>query len=224
MSYRTGGLGPGGQPPWGRSGASTLGFPAVMLIPMLPRPWRVAVLFLSAAMAVGIAIPAHASITRALDLAALVQRADRVVVGTVERADAHWDAYGRIVTDATVRIEESVKGPASDVLTVRCLGGNVGDVGMRVEGEATLDVGGRFVLFTTERAGHRRVVGMSQGAMRVQRDQGRDLVYPGGAGLLVVDESGGIVAPGQTAGAPTGPKLLADLVAEIRTLAAEERP
>jgi len=137
------------------------------------------------------AAPAAASITTALPLTELVGRADLVFVAVVVRQQARWDERRRIVTDVTLRVEECVKGSAApgDELVLRRLGGVIGDLGMRVEGEPSFADGQRAVLFAQQSpvGPHLRAVGMSQGVMPVEDDgAGRAVVLPGGAGLSLV--------------------------------------
>jgi hypothetical protein len=132
---------------------------------------------------------ARATIVEALDLPELVQHSDHIVIGTVLATQARYDAYGRIVTDATLRVETTMKGSSSPggTLVVRRLGGVIGDLGMRVEGEPTLTTGDRRLLFLRDYGAHCRAVGMSQGAVRIEQDPtGRTMALPNGEGLALV--------------------------------------
>jgi hypothetical protein len=153
---------------------------------MPPRPWvGVAVLGLLALLE----SPAHATISRALSLPELVDRADHVVLATCVDARAFRDGRRRIVTDYTVRVDEAVKGEArpGTTLTMRSLGGVIGDLGMRVEGEPHLTVGERYLLFLRALPDGRtlRPVGMSQGVMPVRDEGGIPTVQPGGGGMTL---------------------------------------
>lgn len=179
--------------------------------------WFAVVLFV-----VAIVFPgerAVASVARALDLPELVRRADRVAVVTALDQRASWDRYGRIVTDVTVQIDELVKGDptASRVVEIRSLGGTIGNIGMRVEGETALSSGERALLFLRRDAGSRlRAVGLSQGIMRIDRQDGVDWVQPGGRGLALQRQVGG-----QLTTAPPAllyPRRLDDVLTEIRGL------
>lgn len=132
---------------------------------------------------------ASATITEALSLEQLVQHADTVALVTCVDHRASYDSRQRIVTDYTLRIEEVMKGRASVGATVemRRLGGVIGDLGMRVEGEPYLEEGQRYLVFLRHTdAGPHRPVGMSQGVMSVSEDGGVLTVQPGGGGLSLV--------------------------------------
>ena len=136
---------------------------------------------------------AEASIGRALDLAELVRRADRIALVTALDRQSSWDARGRIVTDTRLRVDRSLKGgPAEAPIVVRCFGGEIGEIGMRVEGEPSFEPGARALVFLrAQGAGPMRPVGLSQGVLPVRELGGREMVLPGGAGLLLQRREGG---------------------------------
>lgn len=147
---------------------------------------------------------ASATISEALSLEQLVQRADYVVVATAQAEQARRDSRGRIVTDFTLRVDEVMKGSASRgaTLVMTSLGGAIGDIGMRVEGEPHPAIGARYVLFLrTMRDGRTlRAVGMSQGVMEVQVQAGTPTVMPGGGGLALMQRvQGGQLVPAPAA-------------------------
>lgn len=149
------------------------------------------------------AAPASATISEALSLRELVRQADHVVLATAVDERALRDGRDRIVTDFTVRVEEVMKGDASVGATfeMRRLGGVLGDLGMRIEGEPHLESGKRYVLFlarTTE--GHLRPVGMSQGVLPVEQRGRETIVIPGGDGMSLVQRvQGGQLVPAPAA-------------------------
>lgn len=155
----------------------------------------------SAAAVLGLTLvtaPAGATISEALSLSSLVTRADQVVLVTCESERSLWDDRRRIVTDYELRVEAVVKGRASvgDGLTMRRLGGEIGDLGMRIEGEPRLVPGQRYLLFLRDMGGILRPVGMSQGVLPVRDEGGIRTVLPGGAGLALVSRaSGGGLVP-----------------------------
>jgi hypothetical protein len=165
-----------------------------------------AVLFAIATIAPGGIAPstAYATISEALSLEALVQQADHVVLVTAQSERARRDSRDRIVTDFTVRVDEVMKGRASvgSTVVMTRLGGAIGDIGMRVEGEPHLEIGARYVLFLrTARDGRTlRPVGMSQGVMEVREQHGTPTVMPGGGGLALVQRvTGGQLVPAPAA-------------------------
>ncbi|HUB10020.1 MAG TPA: hypothetical protein VMB50_23655 [Myxococcales bacterium] len=115
------------------------------------------------------AAPAAASIARALSLDDLAARAEVVVLGRVTAQAPRWTPdHRRIVTRVTVRVEELWKGSAGATITVLRPGGELDGLGQVVLGEARFAVGELVVLFLVKRGDFYRVVGMSQGAFRVE--------------------------------------------------------
>ena len=173
-----------------------------------------------AALAIGFGIvgsrAAHASIVEALDLAALVEQSDHIITAVAVGNDAHRDPYGRIVTDVRVQVQTRLKGSSDPELMVRRLGGTIGEIGMRVEGEAVLEMGERYVLFLRDRGDHCRATGMSQGAFHIETHGGRDMVMPGAEGLQLVSRDGGRLMP---ANPPiTTPSPLDEFASRVRRL------
>jgi hypothetical protein len=182
--------------------------------------WSAPLLTLCALLAA--AAPVVASTSLALDLRELVTSSDRIVMGTVLNREARYDDRRRIVTDVTVRVDESMKGTtgAGDELVIRCLGGEIGDLGMRVAGAPRFSDGQRSILFVAARRGHLRPVGMSQGVLPIDVRDGRELVLPGGEGLSLVRRSlEGRLVPATPA--LREPRPLPDVLDEIRTLVDE---
>lgn len=137
---------------------------------------------------------AHATITEALSLDELVQQADIVALVTCVDQHALRDDRSRIVTDYALRVDEVMKGSATvgSQITMRRLGGVIGDLGMRVEGEPHLVAGRRYVVFLRRiDRGVSRPVGMSQGVMPVEEPHGVLTVQPGGGGLSLVQRGAG---------------------------------
>jgi len=142
-----------------------------------------------------IASPAGATVSVALSLDELVDEAEHVALVRCTGAQASRDDRGRIVTDYALRVEESMKGDGG-TLTMRSLGGVIGDLGMRVEGEPHPTVGARYLVFLERRGGALRAVGMSQGVMPVSDQGGTLTVAPGGGGMSLVERlRGGRLGP-----------------------------
>jgi hypothetical protein len=170
--------------------------------------------------------PAHASIVEAMSLAEMTAAADVILVARVEDQRARYDAQGRIVTDVSLRVEDSLLGGlavGSTTIVLR-LGGVVGDLGLRVEGEAVYQTGESIVLFarrvTTREGEALRPVGMAQGVLPLAMRGGVEVALPGGVGLeLVTRETDGSLVPAQ--GALTAPRGRDELLDEVRALVAE---
>lgn len=104
-----------------------------------------------------------------LSVAELVSKSNLVVAGTPLDARSLWeDDQGgrgrRIVTYTHLRIDRVIDGQVTGELWVRTLGGEVGDVGQHVDGEAVLTTSKPALLFLRALAdGTHAVVGMAQG-------------------------------------------------------------
>ena len=135
---------------------------------------------------------AVASMARALDLTELTAAADQIVVADVLSARAAWDgAHQSIHTTVELAVAESWKGqpPADGRITIRNLGGAVGDIEMTVHGAPRFSAGERALLFLRRS----QVVGMAQGkrSLRWQATSRRWLVEPADrAGAFTFDEDG----------------------------------
>jgi hypothetical protein len=131
-----------------------------------------------------LALPrAEAAVAREISLNELCSFADVAVVGVPEESRSLWEeipgAGRRIVTYTRVHVDEIAFGSAAADVWVRTLGGAVGNVGQRVEGEAMLVPGERAVLFlkaTTD--GTHLVTEMAQGHFPVKADGGAERLRP----------------------------------------------
>jgi hypothetical protein len=166
--------------------------------------------------------PAHATLVEALDLETLVAEAEQVVLARVIGEHSHYDARGRIVTDVSLQVEESIKGEQAPgaALTVQRLGGVVGDIGERVAGEPSFVVGETVVLFgaRTRRGGALRPLGMSQGALRVFEQGGERWARSANNGVSTVKRAKGRLE--HASGAVPEPRKLNELLSELRGLVA----
>jgi len=123
----------------------------------------------SGAFAGAFSATASATVMRAVSLQSLVQGSRRIVVVTALDSTSHFEELGRrrrIVTDTRVRVEEGLAkadGIDSELL-LRTLGGDVGDQGERVHGQAQLILGEPCVAFLLQGPdGLHYVNGMAQG-------------------------------------------------------------
>ncbi|MCB1282514.1 MAG: hypothetical protein KDB18_13410 [Salinibacterium sp.] len=117
---------------------------------------------------------ASATIVVPRTLEEMATHATAVVRAKVVARQSAWDAdHRRIHTYTELALLETVAGEsAKGPLVVRTMGGEVGDIGMRVAGVARFEVGEEVVLFLRvdplDRS-HFQVVGMSQGKYVVDR-------------------------------------------------------
>lgn len=141
---------------------------------------------------------------RALSLNELVTRSDAVVVAEPTRWSSQWVTLAgqrRMVTDTRLRISRRVFGVATTVneITVRTLGGRIGDLGQLVHGEASFGRGQAALVFLRRLGETRyRVTGMAQGHFPLGADaKGTVRLRPAPNGALLL---GGSPEPGHLIG------------------------
>ena len=109
----------------------------------------------------------------ALDLPAMVERADRIAVVDVVSVEAAWNArHERITTAVQLQVVDSWKGglqPGTQ-LTVLQPGGTVGDVTTTVDGMPRFTPGERTLVFLHGPTDRATVVGLTQGKRPLRRD------------------------------------------------------
>lgn len=146
---------------------------------MIRRCLPLAIVLLTAVPAGAIALVAGASVAEAslfreATLELLTQRSSLVIEGTPVEARSIWEetpSGRRIVTYTRVVPSRTVVGAASGDVWVRTLGGRVDNVGQIVEGEASLGLNRKSLLFLrTSGAGVMAVTEMGQGHYLVQSD------------------------------------------------------
>ena len=101
-----------------------------------------------AIVAAGLAGDANASVSIAVTWEGLVSQSSAVAVLTAVESHGAWE-NGRIFTYTRLHVDRAVEGDMAtggEVL-VRTLGGVVGEIGQRVEGEAAFDVGKPCLVF-----------------------------------------------------------------------------
>ena len=104
----------------------------------------------------------------------LVAQADAIVESEVIDTRAHIVPQrdgAPIVTDVYFRIEKVLKGAPASTLILQFLGGQIGDVGFRVDGVPSFSRGDRDVLFAMTAAPLvSPIVGMMHGRIRIATD------------------------------------------------------
>jgi hypothetical protein len=142
-------------------------------------PWRftqsLALLFLAAAPAV------RATTFEAPDLPRLVTAAEQIVRAEVLETTSYWTQSGGqplIETAVRLRVAATEKGEAERELTLRMLGGRVGEERLQVDAMPELAEGDRLILFIQ---GNGRnvcpLVGWGHGAYRIYHDRARARDY-----------------------------------------------
>ncbi len=137
-----------------------------------PRPgWRpVGVAALVAICA--LAAPAGATLLPTFSVRGLTLEAHAVVRGEVIDDEVVYDAaWGRVYTHTVVRVTETLSGWAApgELIVLRQMGGALDGVHSQVVGTAPLFPGDEVVLFARTDGAYHYLVGMAQGAFRVDR-------------------------------------------------------
>ncbi|MBI4832656.1 MAG: hypothetical protein HY801_14110 [Candidatus Lindowbacteria bacterium] len=101
----------------------------------------------------------------------LVAESDSIIRGFVTETRSEWNPERTLIhTYVTVEVKEAIKGlPGRRSETIKLPGGEVGDIGLRVEDVPGFSVGEEVILFL--RAEHPRLTGLSQGKYTVIRDE-----------------------------------------------------
>lgn len=161
-----------------------------------------------------------------LDTPALVRGSSDIVVGEVTGTVSRWNAsHTRILTDVTVRVEESLKGSGASTLTLTQLGGDLDGLHLEIEGSPAFRSGERSVFFVwRDRQGRAQVNGLAQGKFDIVRDaaSGRALVRRQLGGMTLLDPR--TARTQRAAAAVEGAMPLDDFKAEIRRAMATSTP
>jgi hypothetical protein len=170
--------------------------------------------------------PSEASIVQALDLDQLVGQSDRILLGKVVFSESFQRANGMLGTWHRIEIERDIRGNAEGEreVIVETLGGQLGDIGMRVEGEPAFAIGERVILFARGHGAFSafRPVGMGQGVMRVRSDQGVETVTQTREGMMLMRRD----ARGQlqkSLGALSAPERLDVFLSKVRTILEQQK-
>jgi hypothetical protein len=146
----------------------------------------------------GVGSVAEASVLTKLTLSDMTGRAEQVMVGRVERVDSKFaPGYdGLIITRSADPLSAQHSGAKEGTLiTVRHLGGAVGELGQKVFGEASYQVGEEVVLLAELREGSLYSVGMAQGKLHIDRSTGTPRVQVDLGGAELVAPTGSDAVP-----------------------------
>ncbi len=117
---------------------------------------------------------ANAAVSVAISLDELTQGSSHVVIATALEKHSAWeDLPGgrRIVTFTRFRVERSAGTSPGEEITVRTLGGVVGNIGQLVNGDAKFGKGERTLLFLLKTPKNGFVVnGLAQGHFPIRND------------------------------------------------------
>ncbi len=99
--------------------------------------------------------------------------ADRVVSGEVLSVEASYATDGLIVTHVEVGVQETLKGPADDIVTAWVIGGTVGGRTLSVDGTPSFSEGEKVLLFLEQDDHGLSVLGWTQGKFGMRWDEAR---------------------------------------------------
>jgi hypothetical protein len=119
-------------------------------------------------------VAAEATVVGVLPERLRTDQAQVIVIGQVTGIVSHWDpGQGQILTDMTITVDEALKGAVpTPELTIRQLGGKVGDLESRVDGSPQFALGERVLLFLTTRPdGTLRVAHLYLGKFSILTDE-----------------------------------------------------
>lgn len=121
----------------------------------------------------------------------LVRESHRIVIGTVTTQKMFWnEAHDRIHTEFTIQVDRNLKGDPERPVSVRILGGHVGDRELVVSGTPKLEVGEKVLLFLKDRIEFHAVTHMALGKWSIRTIDGVEMVSQGPALGTVVRQPG----------------------------------
>ncbi|MCB9849627.1 MAG: hypothetical protein H6817_02865 [Phycisphaerales bacterium] len=155
-----------------------------------------AVVLLLPCIVAALALPVRAAHVVPMDLPTLSDHAAQVIVGDVVAAESSWaENPRRIETEYTLRNVRYLKGApvdASDEFTLTLPGGKIGELQERLCCAPQLAVGERWCLFLLESSPTWPIVGLYQGALRIERDaqQIERVIGADGNAVVAIDDAG----------------------------------
>lgn len=119
------------------------------------------------------AAPMAASTFEAMNQKELIAASEAAVQGQVLKVHSFWDPSGRMVmTEALVRVEETLFGEAPSIVRVQTFGGNVDGFIVEAAGFPEFKAGDRMILFLSpEKDAVARVAGYQFGQFHIRRDK-----------------------------------------------------
>lgn len=168
------------------------------------------------ALMLALAIPAGASTFVGLSRAELLKQSNAVVQGEVLKVESFWEPSGRIiVTQAMVRVTDTIAGNSPTVVMLRTFGGTVDGFTVEAHGFPTFKAGDRLFLFIQNQAdGTAEVTGYRQGQYSIVKDKaGVEIAVP------TLEKGVRLLTPDGREAARPQPVRLDTLKNEIRALA-----
>ena len=168
---------------------------------------------------------ATASVVRALDLEELTRKADCIAVAQVIHTEVVLNADRTISTWTRLRVQTRLRGDAAmnEEIIVETLGGQIGDIGMQVEGEPSFVMGERVVVFARKgQHTNLRAIGMGQGVFRIRSQGSIETVAPSRHGMRLVRRNDTGVLE-KSAGALAEDETLAEFLGRVQALLEAQR-
>ena len=123
---------------------------------------------------------AQATTVRSFTLPELATEADRIVLGTIGNVRTFWNnEHDTIYTEYDITVERMIKGTPATVLTVRLMGGRVGDVKLSIEGNGSMEPAERVLVVVRDQESYSTLVGMSQGKWSIRTIDGIEYAFRG---------------------------------------------
>lgn len=111
-----------------------------------------------------------------ISLERMSRESHAIVFGSVLSSYSQWEEKN-IYTYTTVRVKESLKGNNSSTITVKQLGGTVGEIGQEVSGSPRLVLGEDVVLFLTQWKGAFWIHSIVLGKFSIISENGRQVAF-----------------------------------------------
>ena len=115
----------------------------------------------------------NATVVKKLSEDEMASQAQAIVKGTCTSIKSEWNEEGtKIFTYITISPQEFLKDDEnSQTIVIKQPGGEVGEIGMRVDGASVFEEGEEVFLFLKRgRKGFHRILGLSQGKFSIKTD------------------------------------------------------
>jgi hypothetical protein len=167
-------------------------------------------IILTAALAL-LAVPAQATISRAMSFDEKVENANAIILGKVVSQRSQWDESRRwILTYSTFEVEKSFKGAQAGQMTIVTPGGRVGDLYQDTVGIPKFQDGNEHVLFVRDSQAGPTVLYFEQGAYEVVKVRGERFVRPAVSAAVLIDTQRGMAVT------PEGMRSLREFESTVR--------
>src|SRR5215510_16399716 len=113
------------------------------------------------AFALSLSTITHATTVERLNLDGLVKKSNRIVIGRVRNSRTYWSSNGKLIlTNYTIDVQETIKGPAAPTVELTTIGGTIGDITLHVAGMPVFGTDENAVVFVENTGSYSTVVGL----------------------------------------------------------------